>query len=67
MYTAELDALAVFGGLHLRLEHDEAAPMPWAVWGSDGGDDEDIIGAGDSPSEAIEDARHTIRGWRVSG
>lgn len=66
-YTAELDALAVFAGLNLRIEHDAAAPLPWAVWGSDGIEDEDIIGAGESPSEAIEDARAQVRMWAEAG
>lgn len=64
--ASELDALAEFAGLNLRLEHDDDAPMPWAVWGSDGIDAEDLLGAGESPSEAIEDARNTIRGWEVA-
>lgn len=60
---AELDALAEFAGLNLRLEHDPDAPLPWAVWGSDGIEAEDIAGAGVTASEAIEDARAQIRTW----
>lgn len=59
----ELDALAEFSGLNLRLENDAEAPMPWAVWGSDGIEAEDIAGAGVTASEAIEDARNQIRTW----
>lgn len=61
---AEIDALAEWSGLNLRLDHDESAPLPWAVWYTipESGD-EDILGAGESPSEAIEDARNTARQW----
>ncbi len=62
-HAEELDGLAEYAGLNLRLEHDPEAPMLWAVWGGDGWNDEEIIGAGDSPSEAIEDARRQIRAW----
>ena len=59
----ELDALAEFAGMNLRFDHDESAPLPWAVWGGDGIDNEDIIGAGASPSEALEAAREQVRQW----
>lgn len=62
-HAEELDGLAEYAGLNLRLEHDPEAPMLWAVWGGDGWDEEEIIGAGDSPSEAIEDARQQIQRW----
>lgn len=41
------------------LEHDETAPMPFAVWSPEG----DILGAGECASEAIEEARATVRVW----
>ncbi len=65
--NTELDALAEAAGLNLRLDLDRDAPLLWAVWSHDGnGSDEDIIGAGDSPSAALEDARKTIRGWEAA-
>lgn len=54
----ELDALAAMSRLNLRLERDESAPAPWAVW-----DESEIIGAGESASEAVEDARRQVRRW----
>jgi hypothetical protein len=69
---SDLDALAEFYGLELRLResdldeyyHDSFA---WAVWGwnptSETEDDADIIGAGESQSEAIESARKQLREW----
>ncbi len=41
------------------LEEDADAPERFAVWSPEG----DIIGAGETASEAIEDARATIRTW----
>lgn len=40
------------------LEHDPEAPLPYAVWfGSE------ILGAGQTPDEAIDEARATVRHW----
>lgn len=70
--TVEVDALAKAHGLALRLEHDETAPLPWAVWcwdpAADLNDpsDADIIGAGESASEAIEGARAQLRAWEAT-
>jgi hypothetical protein len=44
---------------------DKDAPQRFSVW-SDNRTDVDIIGAGDTRSEAIEDARKTVRGWESS-
>ncbi len=41
------------------LEHDTDAPAPFAVWS----EDDEIIGAGETASEAIVDAHATVRGW----
>ena len=48
-----------------RLDRDPSAPMLWAVWYpcSDEADDFDILGAGNTPEEAIADARRTVAGW----
>jgi hypothetical protein len=66
-----LDALAYAHGLELRVEHDETAPMPFAVWCWDPFEethaDADIIGAGESESEAIDQARRQIRKWEAGG
>lgn len=44
------------------LEEDADAPMPFAVW-LDG----DLLGVGESQSEALEDARKKVRGWEYAG
>lgn len=66
-YAPDVDELADLSGLNLGLEYDPSAPMPWAVWseGTEPGE-VDILGAGWSPGEAIEDARNTIRGWEAA-
>jgi hypothetical protein len=66
-----LDSLAYAHGLELRIEHDESAPLPFAVWCwdpcEDGGkDNADIIGAGESESEAIDAARKQLRIWEAN-
>lgn len=43
------------------LDLDPEAPMLYAVWC-----DDDILGAGDSAEEAIEDARDTVAGWEAT-
>jgi hypothetical protein len=45
-------------GQAFRVDHDEDAPEPWAVW-LDG----EIIGVGEAESEALEDAIQTVREW----
>lgn len=40
------------------LDVDPEAPMLYAVWC-----DDDILGAGDTAEEAIDDARDTVAGW----
>lgn len=65
-WAPDVDALAELAGLNLDLEYDPDAPMPFAVWSEDETGEQDIIGAGASPSEAIEDARNTVRGWEAS-
>ena len=52
------DVLDDFAPVGSVLEHDPDAPSPFAVW-CDG----DIIGSGDTASEALADARHTVRCW----
>lgn len=64
-YQYEIDELAAMAGVSLRIEHDDAAPMPWAVWSDDGEGGGDIVGAGDTVSEAIEDARRQARQWEA--
>jgi hypothetical protein len=65
--ATELDLLAQAHGMELRLERDEKAPKLFAVWGwspdDETEDDRDIIGAGDTETEAINDARETMRSW----
>ena len=63
--AAELHRLAELACLNLRIENDADAPMPWAVWGSDPTADEpeDIIGAGKTASDAIDQARALIAQW----
>jgi hypothetical protein len=62
-----LNALAYAHGLELEIEEDDDAPMLWAVWAwkpeCETYEDADIIGAGDSESEAIEEARKQLRIW----
>jgi len=41
------------------LDHDRTAPLPFAVWSPEG----DILGAGMTAVEAIEDARATVEAW----
>jgi hypothetical protein len=66
-----LDALAFAHGLELRISHDPSAPMPYAVWAwapeCETEDDADILGAGESESEAVEMARKQIRIWESGG
>lgn len=63
LYQAECLELTELAGAHVRIERDDDAPMPWAVWCKTPCGEEDIIGGGESGSEAIEEARATIRGW----
>jgi predicted RNase H-like HicB family nuclease len=44
----------------IRIEYDEDAPLLWSVWCVEC---EDIIGAGDTEEEALNDALDTIAGW----
>ncbi len=67
-----LDALAYAHGVELRIEHDTDAPLPYAVWcwdpcEVDGKELADIIGAGETESEAIDEARRQIRKWEAGG
>ena len=66
IYSEELTELAAQTDGALYFDRDETAPKLWAVWIDLGAGGEDIIGAGDSPSEALEDARATVRGWEAS-
>lgn len=67
IYSAELDELAALAGVErLSADYDPDAPLPWAVWVCGDSDELDLIGAGESCSEAIEDARNTVRGWEAS-
>jgi hypothetical protein len=60
MNTADSFALLDFApGAYLQ-EEPSGAPMPFAVWL-----DDEIIGAGECPSEAIEEARRTTRSWEA--
>lgn len=63
----DLDALAEYFAENLLLDHDADAPLPWAVWcdfdGNDGMGDREIIGAGETPTAAIDEARETLRKW----
>lgn len=62
--TPELDRLAYAAGCNLEIEYDTSAPMPWAVWAwSDTESEREIIGAGNTDREAIEDARATVAHW----
>lgn len=65
--TPALDALAIAAGVNLEIEHDESNPAPFAVWSENPEDEDDfnIIGSGDTESEAIEAARETVRGWEA--
>ncbi len=45
------------------LEEDDEAPMLFAVWYPTDDGDFDILGAGATASEAIEDARKQVRLW----
>lgn len=61
-----LRAMAEFAGCELRIDRDEDAPLLWAVWADGEPGDGDIAGAGDTPAQAIDDARKTIRGWNAA-
>ncbi len=62
-----LDALAYAHGMELRIDHDPDAPSPFAVWGwapdYEVEEDADIIGTGETESEAVEAARRQMRIW----
>lgn len=62
----ELDALAEYFGVNLELDEpraqDPEAPMQWAVWILLP-DTHDIIGSGETPGEAIAEARQTLLQW----
>ncbi len=64
-----LDALAYAHGLELRIVHDPSAPRPFAVWGwapdYEVEEDADIIGCGETESEAIDEARKQLRKWEA--
>jgi len=62
-HQAELDSLAEFAGCEMRFDFDVYAPMTWAVWATYEDGETEIIGAGEAPSEALEEARVTVRGW----
>lgn len=64
---AELDILAEYAGLNLWVEHNEENPSPFAVFADLEDGISELIGSGDSESEAIEAARVTIRGWEEVG
>jgi hypothetical protein len=58
MHGADSFTLLDFApGAYLQ-EEPLGAPMPFAVWL-----DDEIIGAGECPSEAVADARRTVRLW----
>lgn len=66
LLSDELADLAEDHGVIVRIEHDLEAPSPWAVWSEDpDGIPDEILGAGETRSEAIEEACATMRGWKV--
>lgn len=66
IYSGEGCQVCVFAPLSLpanfpegsRLEREPGAPMLWSVW-----HDDEIIGAGDTVLEAIEDASRQVEEW----
>jgi hypothetical protein len=60
MTTTAADSFTLldFAPAGTYLHHDADAPLAYAVW-CDG----DIIGAGESASEAVAEARRTVRVW----
>jgi hypothetical protein len=63
--TSELDALAECFGVNLRIEDGPCFPA-FAVWCEvDCDGTEDIIGTGETASEAIEAARKQLRHWET--
>lgn len=59
MQTADSFTLLDFApGAYLGKDH--AMPLPYAVWL-----DDEIIGSGVTASEAVEDARRTVRRWEA--
>ncbi len=65
MTDASSFALLEFAPAGSYLDHDETAPLPYAVWyplpDCSG---YDILGAGESAEAAIRDARATVDSWR---
>lgn len=72
-HRADVDALAEFAGIELRLRRDEDAPPQWrwAVWGwspdVETEDKSQIVGSGENPTAAIDGARRQIQEWRDAG
>ncbi len=63
-----LEALGDMVDFPIKLVEDPTAPLLWAVWCELPSDEGwDIAGAGDAPSEAIEEARAQFRFWREVG
>jgi hypothetical protein len=58
MTNADSFELLDFAPAGSYLLEDADAPLRFSVWC-----DDDIIGAGETASEAIEEARATVRGW----
>ncbi len=52
---------------HLQVLEDPEAPKLWSVWLPDepGATGLDIIGTGDTRTEALEEAIETVRGWEA--
>ena len=45
-----------------RLDFDLTAPLPYAIWDVV---NEDIVGAGETPEAAFNDARSRVKSWAV--
>jgi hypothetical protein len=48
------------GAIELVVTHDEGAPLPYAIWL-----DDDILGAGNTPEEARQEARAQLEAWAL--
>jgi hypothetical protein len=64
----EVLRLARLVGVDIRIEDDVDAPMQFSLWAvdrfADAGEMGELVGSGEALSEAIDDARVTLRGWQ---
>lgn len=59
------DLIAEYG-IPCTMDLDREAPLPYAIWTMRNGEREEIIGAGDTAADAIDDAESALMFWRAN-